>query len=111
MTFKEHMAVEKWKDVPTEDIITLMAITKGFMNSTKESVLFYVGLAFFLVAPLAVTTICGFTTDAMIGFTVAFISYIFVWKFFIRKKFYNEDAINDYKKSIEEFEAVLKYRD
>ena len=111
MNFKEHMAVEKWKDASTEDIITLRDITKGILSAQKESVLFYVGLAFFLIAPFAMATISGFSTDAMIGFIIAFVSYIFVWKGFIGKKFYDEEAVKEYKAQLEEFETVLKYRD
>lgn len=110
MDFKEHMVVEKWKDTSTEDIITLMELTKEFLSAQKESVLFYVGLVFFLIAPFTVAVIGGFTNDAMIGFIIAFVSYIFVWKGFVRKKFYNEEAVKEFKLQIEEFETVLKHR-
>ena len=110
MDFKEHMVVEKWKDTSTEDIITLMELTKGFLSTQKESVLFYVGLVSFLIAPFTMAVIGGFTTDAMIGFIIAFVSYIFVWKGFVRKKFYNEEAAKEFKLQIEELETVLKHR-
>lgn len=110
MNFKEHMAVEKWKDVSTEHITILMDFTKAILSKQKESVLFYVGLIFFLIAPFAMATINDFSTDAMISFMIAFVSYIFIWKGFIRKKFYDEEAIKEYKAQLEEFEIVLKYR-
>ena len=109
MDYKEHMIIEKWKDVSTEEVIKTKKDAKTLLLLTNETYMLILSFLFFM-SPVIVCFLTGGFILAKILLLPFFIFHIVIWFFYLRKgvinKYTREAAsiIND------EVDIVLKNR-
>jgi len=109
MDFKEHMIVNEWKDTPTENILELRKSAVKLKILNTQWVIFYLCLFVFTLPSVILILTRGYERDFML-FMFNFISYFFIWIFYIKKKVICEGT---YKRAVEilnQTDVVLKYR-
>ena len=109
MDYKEHMIVENWKDVSTEDLKISMKSAKRLSIMNTEWIMFYVFLMIFIAAPATVLITRGFGRD--FNFCVGmFIVYALVWNFYLKKKMINKGIKTLADEAVKEIGIAMKYR-
>lgn len=109
MDYKEHMIIEKWKDVPTEEVLKTKKDAKTLLFMTNETYMLLISFLFFM-SPVIVCFLVGGFILAKILLLPFFISHVIMWFFYIKKNFINKytreaaSIIND------EIDIVLKNR-
>ena len=108
MNYAEHIIVENWKDVPTEEIIEIKKAAKKLAILNTEWIMFYFFMFVFTVPTFAL--MLGNLMFGLKCFSLNLVIYAPIWFFYLRSKFINKNKLVAAKERFEEMETVLKYR-
>jgi|688.fasta_scaffold581939_2 hypothetical protein len=110
MDYKEHMIIEKWKDVSTEEIVETKKECKRILFYSNENYMF---ILFFLIfmSPSIVCFLFGAPTFAKLILFPSFVGHFFFWFFYLKKAFnYTEEIRESALITKEKCDIVLKSR-
>jgi len=84
MGYKEHMIIEKWKDVPTEEVLKTKKDAKTLLFLTNETYMLTISFLF-CMSPVIVCFLVGGYILAKMLLLPFFIFHFIIWFFYLRK--------------------------
>jgi hypothetical protein len=109
MDYKEHMIIEKWKDVSTEEVLKTKKDAKMLLLMTNENYMLILSFLF-CMSPVIVLFLVGAFILAKILLLPFFILHFCVWFFYVRKNFINKYTREAASIINSEADVVLKNR-
>lgn len=109
MDYKEHMIVEKWKDVSTEEVIKTKKDAKTLLLMTNETYMLILSFLFCMLPVIVLFLVGAFILVKILLFPF-FIIHFCIWFFYLRKNFIDEYIREAASIINNELKIVLKNR-
>lgn len=110
MDYKEHMIVEKWKDIPTEEVLKTKKDAKTILYYTNETYMF-IRFFLFVMSPTIVCFLTGSYVLANMLLLPSLLIHFVFWFFYLRGVFIDKDLREAASIISDEVDIVLKERE